>query len=103
MQTRKLQCFAYGKGQAFEAICIDLDISVSGSSFREVYELLNTAIVTYIEDAMKEDAEVSRQLLSRRAPWLVRVKHRLHFAVHMFVRRWLNGREEASFDVACPA
>lgn len=100
---RKLQCFAHGKGQVFEAICIDLDIAVSGTSFKEVYELLNNAIATYIDDAAKEDEETARRLMTRRAPWLVRVKHRLHFVLHMFVRRWLNGREEASFDVACPA
>ena len=100
---KKLQCFAFGRDNAFEAYCIDLDIAVTGSSFSEVYELLNRAVATYVEDALNEEPAVTRQLLNRRAPWHVRVGMRLRFIAYMMLGRWNHGREEASFDVPCPA
>ena len=103
MQTRKLLCFAEGHGNSYEAICVDLDIAVSGSSLREVVTLLNHAIVTYIEDAMKEPPAVAAHLLARRAPWHVRLGYKIRFMSHLVTRRRKNGSEEASFDVACPA
>lgn len=103
MQMRRLQCFAFGRGDHFEAICVDLDIAVTGTSFQEVFELLNHAIGTYIEDALKEDPVTAGQLLNRRAPWHVRVWHRLHFTAHLFLNRRRKERQEASFDFACPA
>ena len=103
MQTRKLLCFAEGNGTSYEAICVDLDIAVEGSSLKKVFDLLNASIATYIEDAMKEDEATARRLLSRRAPWHVRLGYKLRFTAHLLTRRRDNGTEEASFDVACPA
>jgi hypothetical protein len=103
MQTRKLLCFAEGHGSSYEAICVDLDIAVEGRSLQEAVELLNRAIETYVEDAQKEDEATAHRLLSRRAPWHVRLGYKLRFATHLLTRRRTNGSEEASFDVACPA
>lgn len=103
MTDRRLLCFAFGRDSAYEAICVDLDIAVQGASFREVFDSLNVAIATYIEDALKEDPATARQLLSRRAPWYVRAGYKARFIGHMLIRRWQADREEASFDVACPA
>jgi len=102
-QMRKLLCFAEGSGTHFEAICIDLDIAVTGRSLREVVDTLNAAVVSYVEDALKEEEATARALLSRRAPWHVRAYYKLRFMWHLATRRRRNGGEEASFDVACPA
>ena len=64
-------CFAHGRDGAWEAICVDLDIAIQGSSFDEVRDLLNSAVSTYIVDAEQEEPEVRDQLLSRVAPWYV--------------------------------
>lgn len=103
MQTRKLLCFAEGHGSSYEAICVDLDIAVEARSLKEAIGLLNDAIETYIADAMKEDEATARKLLSRRAPWHVRLGYKLRFVGHLLTRRRANDTEEASFDVACPA
>lgn len=100
---RKLECFAFGSGSSFEAVCLDFDLAVTGNSFREVYDLLTQAINSYVDDALKENEDTARKLLSRRAPLSVRVGYRLSYAAHMFARRFLNGGEHASFDLACRA
>lgn len=100
---RKLECFAFGTGSSYEAVCLDFDLAVTGSSFREVYDLLNSAIASYVDDALKENAETAAKLLSRRAPLTVRLGYRLSYAMHMFARRFMDGGEHASFDLACRA
>jgi hypothetical protein len=99
----KFLCFAEGHDGRYEAICVDLDISIQGTSFSEVFDGLNSAVASYIEDAMKEDEATARQLLSRRAPWHVRLRHIARVTAHVIGARRQSGREEASFDVACPA
>lgn len=64
-------CFAHGRDGEWEAICVDLDIAIQGSSFDEVRDLLNSAVATYIVDAEQEEPEVRDELLSRAAPWYV--------------------------------
>lgn len=100
---RALRCYAFGVAGDYEAICVDLDIAVQGSSFQEVYETLNAAVASYVQDAQKEDEATARKLLSRRAPWHVRTGYGLQFIAGLLARRVLNGRSEASFDLACPA
>jgi predicted RNase H-like HicB family nuclease len=100
---RKLLCFAEGRDGIYEAICVDLDIAVQGRSFREVFDGLNDAVETYIQDATKEDEATARQLLSRRAPWHVRMGYVIRLLRHALGAGRKSDREEASFDVACPA
>jgi hypothetical protein len=103
MTNRTLLCYAEGRDGSFEAICVDLDIAVEGSSFREVFDGLNSAIATYFEDALREDEATARKLLSRRAPWHVRMGYALRALRHNLGAARRTDRQEASFDVACPA
>lgn len=100
---RKFLCFAEGRDGAFEAICVDLDIAVQGKTFEEVYKTLNTAVASYIADALKEDEANGRRLLSRRAPWHVRAGLTLRFLRKVLGHPHDDGGPEASFEVACPA
>lgn len=68
-----LECIAHGAGNHWEAICLDLDIAVQGSSLDEVTRLLRESVETYIEDAMAQNEPTRSQLLSRGVPFLVRV------------------------------
>ncbi|HEV7341261.1 MAG TPA: hypothetical protein VGN68_06470 [Sphingopyxis sp.] len=71
MAGRDFLCFAEGDEKGWEALCVDLDISIQGKSFDEVQECLEQAVASYVEDAMAEDEDTRRKLLGRVAPWHV--------------------------------
>lgn len=99
--SRTLTCYAIGGKDGWEAICVDLDLAVQGRSFYEVYATLNAAIRDYINSASNESPEQAKRLLSRTAPWHVRVR-----LAGAFLWAWLRGRhngETAGFLVACEA
>lgn len=97
-------CVAKGnEAEGWEALCVDLDIAVSGQSFDEVRNNLNAAIESYVEDAMKEDPAICRELLSRRAPLYVRLGWNLQFLLHSMFGKRQDHDLRAGFDVPCPA
>lgn len=98
---KPLLCFAHGQGDRWEAICVDLDISVQGRSYEEVYEGLNEAIRTYIEDAMGESPAVSRQLLRRKAPWHVRAGYVTSFVLSTLLSR--DTEQRHGYTMPCAA
>lgn len=103
--SRSLRCFARGRDGHFEAICIDLDISIVAGSINEAQATLNAAIIAYVEDALKEEPHIARQLLSRSSPFHVRASWIVSYAWHMMFapRRSEEGNLQASYDLACPA
>ena len=103
---RTLHCYAHGRGSAWEAICVDLDIAVNGRSHSEVKTLLEAAIKTYIEDAKAEGDEVAARLLSRRSPWHVRARLALGVILYKVRASLLSpdDRERTSnFSIPCRA
>ena len=98
---RTVLCFAHGHEGAWEAICLDYDIAVAGRSFEEVKALLDLAIATYVEDAMKEDERTRRALLNRRAPFHVRARHVAGFLFAALRRR--DHETQVGFSLPCPA
>ena len=78
-----LRCYAFGSGDSWEAICVDFDIAVSGTSLGEVRSSLETGIELYLEEVAEAAPEDRRYLLSRRSPWRVRAMLRL--------RVWTDG------------
>jgi len=106
MVTRELQCFVRGRNNEWEAICVDLDISVQGRSMSETIDALKLAICDYVELALDEKASVSEALLNRRAPWWVRAKLRLSFILSALRAKGRNdsgGHMDASLSIPCPA
>jgi hypothetical protein len=101
--TRSLLCFASRRNGQWEAICLDFDIAVSGRSFDDVHAMLNRAITTYVEDANNEAEPARRALLSRRAPWHVRLKHIMTFAIAALWKRNDADEDEIPFSVPCHA
>lgn len=102
-----VQCAAQGTNDSWEAFCIDFDLAVQGSSFEEVRDSLNKAIVMYIEAAVAEKNREDRvRLLTRRAPFWVRMKWAMRG-----VRAMLKNRKPGDphqevamgFQVECPA
>ena len=105
MARRSFYCYAFGRPGDVEAICVDLDIAVQGSSMAEVRRDLDAAIYSFIEDAMAESPEVAEELLSRRAPWYVRAK--LALMMHWFkIKSFFDGKhgdDATHFEIPCHA
>lgn len=99
--TRVLYCYASGREGAWEAICLDLDIAVQGTSFEDVSALLQEAIGLYLE-TVKDLPEAERAaFLSRPVPFLTR----LGFAIEAFwsaLRAKSDGKLEHQFTMAVP-
>ena len=69
-----MRCYAFGAGRSWEAICVDFDIAVSGTSRAEVESSLATGIDLYLEEAADAAPAQRRYLLDRRSPWFVRAR-----------------------------
>lgn len=98
---KPLLCFAHGRDNEWEAICLDLDIAVQGRSYQEVYGLLSEAIQTYVEDAQSEDPDTAIRLLSRQAPLLVRLRYMWDFLWSAVKARDAEARH--GFTMPCAA
>lgn len=99
--TKTLKCYAWGRHGDWEAICVDLDIAVSGRSLHEVVSLIEEAVDSYIKDAMQEDSLDRARLLSRKAPWHVRARLALMSAYASLRAPREDGH--ATFGVTCRA
>ena len=78
MASKSLRCYAEGRDGDWEAICLDLDIAVQGTSFEEVFESLQKAISLYLESVTDLSPQERRSLLHRPAPFSVRFKFLAH-------------------------
>ena len=74
VETLRVICYARGRGESWEAICVDFDIAVSGRSLVEVKASLRECIALYLEEVAESGAEDRRYLLTRRSPWFVRME-----------------------------
>jgi hypothetical protein len=102
---RELICIAKGRDDAglWEAICLDLDVAVAGRNFDEVKDILSRAIETYFEDARREAEPARSQLLSRRVPFLARLRWTWPFvSAVLFGRKQQNAQATCEFPVTCP-
>lgn len=101
--VKQLLCFAEGRGDQWEAICVDLDLAVQGRSFPEVQDSLNAAIVGYLRSVGDEDEATRRQLLNRRAPLLVRLRYAWRFLRASVLHGGPDDRSLAGYQTARPA
>jgi hypothetical protein len=100
MQT--LLCYARGRSNDWEAICVDFDIAVEGNSFGEAQARLEEAVKAYVEAAAAEAPADREKLLSRRAPLWVS----LLWTWRVLRSAWRSRSSDdasASFPVAYPA
>ena len=100
---RQLTCCAIGDRDAWEAICVDLDIAVQGRSFSDVYESLAKAIADYVESAKLEDSDQMARLLKRAVPWQVKLRLEARFLWAWLVGRDSHDSQAAGFTIASPA
>ena len=72
--SRMLRCYAHGRGNAWQAICVDLDTAVHAASLEEVKSALPVSVELYLSAVADAPAEDQHQLLNRSCPWYVRAK-----------------------------
>jgi len=100
--ARTLRCYAEGRDDSWEAICLDFDIAVQGESFTEVLDSLNEAISLYLDSVSELPEEERASLLNRPAPWSVRTRF-LRFAVRSFFAEGDDGPYRHQFTLPCAA
>ena len=84
----ELRCYAYRRGDVWEAICTDLDVAVFGSSEEGVTRSLAEANDLHL-DAVAGLPDQDRQaMLARRAPWHLRFALETMACVHDIRGRW---------------
>ena len=71
-----LRCFAERTGDQWQAFCVDLNLAAQADTFEEAREKLEAMARDYVCDAtIGEDREYAEQLLSRKAPPSIRMRH----------------------------
>ena len=101
---RFLRCYAEGRDEQWEAICLDLDIAVQGRSMEEVFHLLHGAIGEYIAHALTLPADEQRRFLHRSAPLGLRLMFLARVLRMMLFAGFAGDRKtEAEFLVPVPA
>ena len=90
--TMELRCYAYRRGDVWEAICVDLDVAVFGPSEEHVKRSLVEAIDLHLESVAGLPDEARQAMLSRRAPWHVRLALALSSLAHDVRRKWRKHR-----------
>ncbi len=98
-----LVCVAHGHGQDWEAFCLDFDLAVQGQSLADVRDRLEDAIDDYVQAAMAETDPARTQLLSRRAPFLLRLRWALRFFIATVSGRSGSNDSTVGFPVTCHA
>ena len=96
-----LTCYAEGRENRWEAVCLDFDIAVQASSFEEVYESLNTAIGEYVSYVMTLPEEEQKTFLYRRAPLSLRFKFLWYALRAVLLDRRGNDKHRAEFMLPC--
>ena len=96
-------CSIEGGGSGWQAICIDVDLSISSRSKAEVMELLEYAVRTYVGDALAEAEPARSRLLNRRAPWTTRARWHSRLATARIGVKRGPPFEEARYALPCPA
>ena len=85
------RCLAERRTSQWVAICVDLNITVQGRSYREARTSLERAVAHYLERAAKlPEGEPRRQ-----APWTLRAKYGLRTLATRFRRA--SGPRESSW------
>ena len=90
----ELRCYAYRRGDVWEAICTDLDVAVFGPSEEHVKRSLVEAIDLHLDAVVGLPDKERQAMLSRRAPWHVRFVLALLSRTHDVRRKWRKHKSD---------
>ena len=97
-----LRCYAERHEGRWEAFCVDFDIAVQGSTFEEVYRMLNVSVTDYIERVNELPPRDRQRLLRRRAPFWSRLRFLFAFLVTLLRSTGGDDDERHGYTLACP-
>ncbi len=104
---RVLHCYAEGRENQWEALCLEFDIAVQGDSFEEVHSKMEQAIGYYLDDVAELPQEEQRAFLRRSAPFSLWAKYIFLPLVGSMLRGDAEQRgdkkERADFTLHCTA
>lgn len=106
MEHRIIHCYAEGRGNAWEAFCLDFDLAVQGRTFEDVYQKLNDQIVLYIEHVATLPEADRTRLLNRSMPFTLRAGFFWRFLLSSLFQRDGKSRHEFTrpmSDLPCAA
>ena len=86
-----VRCYAEGRPGAWEAICLDFDLSVQGDSFEDVYRDLNKSIEMYCNYVNQLPEEERMSFIRRRAPLTLRLRFLWHA-----IRGFFDGDDDSN-------
>jgi hypothetical protein len=92
-----LRCYAMGRGDQWEAFCLDLDLAVAGDSLMGVRAALESAIKEYVEQVVALPAEDQKRLIRRRAP----LHEWLRYYWYLFLARWDSDKDDRHHEPFC--
>ena len=72
-------CYAWTRGEEWEALCTDFDLAARGSSFEEARQEIVDAIETYISYVAELPEPDRTTLMGRKAPLSVRLRLELSY------------------------
>ena len=98
-------CYAEGRGDEWDAVCLNFDIAVQGESFEDVVKELNVAIGSYLEYVRDLPEAEQAQFLDRSVPWSMIIKLAWLSVLTILFRGsgGNDGKPRGQFTVACPA
>ena len=98
-----VRCYAEGRPDAWEAICLDFDLSVQGESFEGVFRDLNTSIEMYVEYVNGLPEAERAALARRRAPLALRLRFLWYVLRDLFVGGGGSNKSRHEYTVPCSA
>ena len=100
---RTFLCVIEGRDDAWEALCLDLDIAVAGTSFDGAKHDLELAVGQYVRAALAEAPADRDRLLARQAPIGLRIRTMWLLLVKILRRRSDRpGRAGGTVLLPCP-
>jgi hypothetical protein len=98
-----LRFYPEGRGEEWEAICLDLDLAVQGRNMAEVVDSMSKAVEFYVEEAMKLPEPDRARLLNRQAPLGLRLRFLWSVILALFNRSTKSGTSRVNYLAPFPA
>src|SRR5258707_1076810 len=93
-----IKCYAEGRPGRWEAVCLNFDIAVQGSTLDEAMDCLNEAIDLYMDRLNELEPRERARFLRRKSPLSLQLKFLWHvLRSTIFHRDDSNGKARAEF------
>jgi hypothetical protein len=99
-----IKCYAEGRSDKWEAVCLNFDIAVNGDSLEDVIKNMDEAVGLYLGRLSELPPEERDRLLHRQSPLSLRLKFLSHVLRATLGREGgPNDKGRAEFVLPCAA